>query len=227
MSDYTKLTDFASKDTLPSGNANKIVKGTEIDDEFEAIETAVATKANIASPSFTGTPTAPTAADGTNTTQIATTAFVLTNGVPSGAILMWSGSVASIPSGWSLCDGTNSTPDLRNRFVVGAGDTYSVDATGGSADAIVVSHTHTITDPGHQHDGTAYYRGEGLTQTLILQVTLQPSTMRTLDTLAVLPTRLLKAVYVLNQTLQVLALALLVLLELTKTYLHTTLLRTS
>lgn len=161
MSDYTKLTDFASKDTLPSGNANKIVKGTEIDDEFEAIETAVATKANIASPSFTGTPTAPTAADGTNTTQIATTAFVLTNGVPSGAILMWSGSVASIPSGWSLCDGTNSTPDLRNRFVVGAGDTYSVDATGGSADAIVVSHTHTVTDPGHQHDGTAYYRGEG------------------------------------------------------------------
>ena len=161
MSDYTKLTDFASKDTLPSGNANKIVKGTEIDDEFEAIETAIATKSNISSPAFTGTPTAPTAADGTNTTQIATTAFVLTNGVPSGAILMWSGSVASIPSGWSLCDGTNSTPDLRNRFVVGAGDTYSVDATGGSADAIVVSHTHSVSDPGHQHDGTAYYRGEG------------------------------------------------------------------
>ena len=76
MSDYTKLTDFASKDALPSGNANKIVKGTEIDDEFEAIETAVATKANIASPTFTGTPAAPTAATGVDTTQIATTAFV-------------------------------------------------------------------------------------------------------------------------------------------------------
>jgi hypothetical protein len=63
--------------------------------------------------------------------------------VPSGCILMWSGSIASIPSGWFLCDGTNSTPDLRNRFVVGAGSTYAVNATGGSADAIVVSHTHT------------------------------------------------------------------------------------
>lgn len=76
MTNYTKLTDFASKDTLPTGNAAKIVKGTEIDDEFEAIETAVATKANINSPTFTGTPAAPTASSGTNTTQIASTAFV-------------------------------------------------------------------------------------------------------------------------------------------------------
>jgi hypothetical protein len=74
--------------------------------------------------------------------------------VPSGGIIMWSGSIASIPSGWFLCDGTNSTPDLRNRFIVGAGSTYSVAGTGGSADAIVVSHTHTatVTDPGHFHE---------------------------------------------------------------------------
>ena len=76
MSNYTKLTDFASKDTLPSGNAAKIVKGTEIDDEFEAIESAIATKANTDSPALSGTPTAPTAASGTSTTQIATTAYV-------------------------------------------------------------------------------------------------------------------------------------------------------
>ena len=76
MTDYTKLTDFASKDTLPTGNAAKIVKGTEIDDEFEAIETAVATKADINSPTFTGTPAAPTASAATNTTQVATTAMV-------------------------------------------------------------------------------------------------------------------------------------------------------
>ena len=76
MSNYTKLTDFASKDSLPSGNAAKIVKGTEIDDEFEAIETAVATKADANSPTLTGTPLAPTASTGTSTTQIATTAFV-------------------------------------------------------------------------------------------------------------------------------------------------------
>jgi hypothetical protein len=76
--------------------------------------------------------------------------------VPQGGIIMWSGSVASVPSGWYLCDGNNGTPDLRNRFVVGAGDTYAVDATGGSADAIVVGHTHTYsgttnTTGAHEH----------------------------------------------------------------------------
>jgi hypothetical protein len=75
------------------------------------------------------------------------------NAFVAGMIMIWSGSSASIPSGWLLCDGTNSTPDLRNRFVVGATSTYAVGATGGSADAIVVSHTHTatVTDPGHTH----------------------------------------------------------------------------
>ena len=69
----------------------------------------------------------------------------------SGMIILWSGSTASIPSGFLLCDGTSSTPDLRNKFVVGAGSTYAVGATGGSADAVVVSHTHTVTDPTHAH----------------------------------------------------------------------------
>ena len=77
--------------------------------------------------------------------------------IPSGGIIMWSGSIASIPAGWYLCDGLNSTPDLRDRFVVGAGTTYAVAATGGSPNAIVVSHTHTatVTDPGHSHSYTA------------------------------------------------------------------------
>jgi hypothetical protein len=75
---------------------------------------------------------------------------------PAGVIVLWSGSIGSIPSGWALCNGSNGTPDLRNRFVVGAGSTYSVDATGGSANAIVVSHTHTATStvPDHDHDVT-------------------------------------------------------------------------
>jgi hypothetical protein len=76
MSNYTKATNFATKDTLPTGDSGKIVKGTEIDTEFNAIVSAVATKADIASPTFTGTPVAPTATSGTNTTQVATTAFV-------------------------------------------------------------------------------------------------------------------------------------------------------
>jgi hypothetical protein len=73
--------------------------------------------------------------------------------IPSGFIGMWSGSVASIPTGWLLCDGSNGTPDLRDRFVIGAGSTHTPGATGGNKDAIVVSHTHTatVTDPGHNH----------------------------------------------------------------------------
>lgn len=90
----------------------------------------------------TGTATGSTPSVSDDSTKFATTAFVR-DIIPSGVIVMWSGSIASIPSGWYLCDGNNSTPDLRNRFIVGAGSTYSVAGTGGSADAIVVSHTHT------------------------------------------------------------------------------------
>lgn len=71
--------------------------------------------------------------------------------VPAGGIIIWSGSQASIPTGWVLCNGSNSTPDLRDRFVVGAGSTYAVGASGGSANAIVVSHTHTFTGTAHSH----------------------------------------------------------------------------
>jgi hypothetical protein len=67
-----------------------------------------------------------------------------------------------------LCNGSNSTPDLRNRFVVGAGSTYAVDATGGSADAIVVSHTHTatstVTDGGHAHSVQVTNGGSGVSK---------------------------------------------------------------
>ena len=77
--------------------------------------------------------------------------------IPTGMISLWYGSIGSVPAGWYLCDGSNGTPDLRDRFIVGAGSTYSVNATGGSADASVVAHTHTatsastVTDPGHLH----------------------------------------------------------------------------
>jgi hypothetical protein len=76
MTQYVKSTSFASKDALPQGNPLKIVKGTEIDTEFNNIAVAVATKADLLNPVFAGTPTAATAALGTSTTQIATTAFV-------------------------------------------------------------------------------------------------------------------------------------------------------
>ncbi len=81
--------------------------------------------------------------------------------IPAGGIFLWSGSIGSIPAGYVLCNGSNGTPDLRDRFIVGAGSTYAVDATGGSTDAIVVSHTHTatstVTESGHTHSLTAWH----------------------------------------------------------------------
>lgn len=180
MTDYVKSTSFASKDALALGNPLKIVKGTEIDTEFNNIAVASATKADLLSPVFTGTPTAPTAATGTSTTQLATTAFATASISPfTGSMLMWP--TATAPSGFLLCNGatvsrstyaalfaivgtifgagdgstTFTLPDYRNKTVLGAGDLYAAAATGGSKDAIVVSHTHTatsvVTDPGHTH----------------------------------------------------------------------------
>jgi microcystin-dependent protein len=132
---------------------------------------------------FTGVPSGPTASDGTNTTQLATTAFVLSNSNPTGSLIMWTTGTA--PTGWLLCAGaavsrstyatlfavigttfgvgdgstTFNVPNYTNRTPYGT----TVGATGGSADAVVVSHTHTatstVTDPGHVHflvsnDGT-------------------------------------------------------------------------
>jgi hypothetical protein len=82
-------------------------------------------------------------------------ATTTTSPFSTGMIMIWSGAIGTIPAGWVICDGNNGSPDLRDRFVVGAGNIYSVAQTGGSADAVVVTHTHTatstVTDPGHVH----------------------------------------------------------------------------
>ena len=85
--------------------------------------------------------------------------------IPRGVIVMWSGSISNIPSGWALCDGRTytapdgtqvTTPDLRDRFIVGAGGSYSVGATGGANSVTLTieqlpSHTHSITPNPHDH----------------------------------------------------------------------------
>ena len=161
MSNYTKATNFATKDTLPTGDSNKIVKGTEIDNEFNSIAGAISSKADIASPTFTGTPAGPTATAGSSTTQLATTAFVT---AALGAIY---------PVGSVYINATSSSNPATllgfgtweafgaGRMMVGlnASDALfdTAEETGGSKDAIVVSHTHTATstssvsDPGHAH----------------------------------------------------------------------------
>jgi hypothetical protein len=163
MTNYTKATNFATKDALSSGNPLKIVKGTEIDTEFNNIATAIATKADLASPTFTGTPTLPTGtiattqSNGSNTTTIATTAFVqaaIALLYPVGSIYT-NASVSTNPA--TLLGFGTWTAFAAGRVMVGFNSSNALfdtaEETGGSADAIVVSHTHTatVTDPGHLH----------------------------------------------------------------------------
>jgi hypothetical protein len=163
MSNYVKSTNFATKDSLSAGDVNKIVKGTEIDTEFNNIATAISTKADTASPTFTGTVTLPSGAVGVtqsygdNDTSLATTAFVQ-------AALQ-----ALYPVGSIYTNATNATNPATlfgfgtwtafgaGRVPVGFDSTNALfdaaEETGGSADAIIVSHTHTatVTDPSHSH----------------------------------------------------------------------------
>lgn len=192
MAQYVKATNFASKDALLSGDPNKIVKGTEIDDEFSAIQTSVNSKADTLSPTLTGTPLAPTATAGTSSTQIATTAFVttaVTNGITTerSATATLTNKTLTDANATTQAFGNNTTKVATTAFVqtalqavypvgsiyistvatnpattfgfgtwdeFGAGkvlvgqdtaDTSfdTLGETGGSKDAIVVSHTHT------------------------------------------------------------------------------------
>ena len=135
--------------------------------EINSLQTQVYSNAKVASYMLINTAkiTAQTQSTDDDSTAVATTAFVY-NHMPAGIIVMWNSSVATIPTGWQLCNGTNGTPDLRDRFVIGAGSSYAVAATGGSKDAVVVSHQHAgtatvnfsgTTDAGgvHNHTGTA------------------------------------------------------------------------
>lgn len=159
MANYVKSTNFAVKDGLPSGDPLKVVKGTEIDTEFNNISTAINSKADASNPTFLGTPFAPTASFGTATNQIATTAFVQ-------AALQ-----ALHPVGSIYINATNSANPSTyfgfgtwvafgaGRVMVGfnAADPLfdSAEETGGSKDAIVVSHTHTGSTSSagaHQHN---------------------------------------------------------------------------
>ena len=153
MSNYVKATNFASKDTLPTGDNNKKLKGLEIDNEFNAIASAVSTKSDTNSPTFTGTPAAPTATSGTSTTQLATTAFVqaaMEALHPVGSIYI--NATSSTNPGTLLGFGT--WVEFGSGKVLVSQDTGdstfdTLEGTGGSKDAVIVSHTHT--DSGHRH----------------------------------------------------------------------------
>ena len=164
MSNYVQSTNFATKDALVSGNALKIVKGTEINTEFANIAIAVATKADLASPTFTGTPTLPTGtiattqSFGNSTTAVATTAFVQAAMAllhPVGSI--YTAIIATNPG--TLFGFGTWTAFGAGRMLISLNSSNvlfdTAEETGGSANATLPSHTHTatVTDPGHVHAG--------------------------------------------------------------------------
>ena len=175
MSNYVQSTNFATKDNLSPGDPLKIVKGTEINTEYANIATAVATKADLASPTFTGTPTLPTGtiavtqSPGNSGTALSTTAFVqaaIALLYPVGSVYI--NATSSTNPGTLLGFGT-WTAFGAGRVPVGfdSGNALfdAAEETGGTADAALVTHTHTatstVTDPTHSHStptgaGAAY-----------------------------------------------------------------------
>jgi hypothetical protein len=156
VANYVKGTNFTVKDGLAQGDPGKIVKGTEIDIELNAIAAAISTKADSNNPTFTGTPSAPTASGATNNTQIATTAFVQS----AIAAAVTSTLEATYPIGSIYTNATSSTnPGTLLGFGIwtafGAGRVMvgfngsdplfdSAEEIGGSKDTVLVSHTHTF-----------------------------------------------------------------------------------
>ena len=159
--------------TANNGTSIVLASGAAVNDELNVIAFKTFTTADMVPAStggtFYGSITATSfngdgsslsgivpATGGTFSGSVTATSFIgdgssLTGieGVPSGIIAMWSGAIGSIPTGWVLCDGNNSTPDLRDRFIVGAGSTYAVGNTGGAAsvalsESELPSHTHGV-----------------------------------------------------------------------------------
>ena len=161
-----QATNFSSSNILvSSGNVSGV---TGINNTF--------TSANLVN----GVATTKAVSD--SSTAIATTAYVHAY-LPTGIIVMWNSTAASIPTGWQLCDGSNGTPDLRGQFIVGAGGSYTPGDTGGAASVTLGAnampihthalsgslttgsagaHGHTVNDPGHAHSIAAGLNGSDL-----------------------------------------------------------------
>ncbi len=144
-------TDSVTSDALATNSvtsdaiAANAVGVSELDSSINTTLNAVASKADIGG----------NISIFTNDTGFITQSQVPTSFV-TGMILMYTGTTA--PAGWALCDGTNGTPNLRDRFIVGSGNLYSNGDTGGQADAIIPDHTHPTT-----FDGNKYFPGAGTT----------------------------------------------------------------
>jgi len=155
MADYTLAVSWSGKDALADSDANKVISGADFNTEFTAVQTAINSKADIASETLTGTPLAPTAAVATNSTQIATTAFVraeiANRAYPVGSIFTTVTAYADSAAVVAVIGGTTWTAFGAGKVLVGldSGDTDFdvIEETGGSK-------THTLTTdeiPAHTH----------------------------------------------------------------------------
>ena len=139
--------------------ANAASQQTQINN----LTAGVYSNSNVAAylPTYTGLATAATVPYNTSNSAVATTAFVQ-NVLPRGVIVMWGGSASLIPAGWQLCDGSNSTPDLRGQFIVGSTGTsgaYVAGSTGGSATATFTIGTNNLPPHSHTYSGTVTTTG--------------------------------------------------------------------
>ena len=147
MANYLKVTNFAVKDGLTTSDPNKIVKGSEINFEFDAIQTSINGKADLESPVFTGAPKAPTAPLGTETTQLASTLFVKNaiDAIPAGttvgtlgtqdkdAVDITGGTVSGLTQlaiDASAQAATQTSLDVPSRTGAGASGTWNINISG-------------------------------------------------------------------------------------------------
>ena len=154
MGDIARGINFGATEQVTAAKLHALVDDATVSSIVAAdITDGVITNAKIsdvAGSKFTGLANIPSGAGVIPSVNIPTS-FV------AGMIMLWSGAIVNIPAGWLLCDGTSGTPNLRDRFVVGAGSTYAVAGTGGSttiAEANLPSHAHaagTLTGGAHTH----------------------------------------------------------------------------
>lgn len=151
MTNYTKTTNFLAKDSLPSSDTAKIIRGSEFDTEFNNLVIAVASKANLASPALTGVPTAPTAGTSTNTTQVATTAFVQSKVGTLGTMATQNANAVNISGGSvvgitdvTVADGGTGVSTLPSKAVIIGEGTSAVSSVAPGTSGNVLTSNGTV-----------------------------------------------------------------------------------